>query len=250
MSQPPEAESIRLNRFLARAGLGSRRSVEGLIRDGRVKINGERITDLGRRVDPVKDIVEFDGERAIWPEVWRIFAFHKPVGVITSLRPQGRTPCLDLYASRADLPPGTVPIGRLDADTSGLLIWSNDGPLHQALCRPLSEVWKIYEVQLNRPLPADGETKIRKGEITLDGRPCLEARLRRLDQDGRRWEIAIHEGRNRQVRRMFMVVGVRVVGLHRTSVGGLDLGSLKPGAFRELDTDESTALRRKAGLTD
>ncbi len=248
MNPPSEQDAIRINRFLARAGLGSRRAVEGLIQQGRVTVNGEKITDLGRRVVPANDIVAVDGRTAKWPDTWRAFAFHKPVGVVSSLRPQGRTPCLDLYAGRADLPPGTVPVGRLDADTSGLLIWTDDGALHQALCRPRSGVWKVYEVDLNRPLPPDAEPRLRNGEIVLDGRQCLKARLRRLDDDGRRWEIAVSEGRNRQVRRMFMMVGVRVIGLHRIAVGDLQLADLRPGEFRELDAAESTALRSAAGV--
>jgi len=248
MNPPSDQDTTRINRFLARAGLGSRRAVEDLIRQGRVTVNGDKITDLGRRVDPVNDVVTVDGHTATWPDTWRIFAFHKPVGVVSSLRPQGRTPCLDLYAGQADLPSGTVPVGRLDADTSGLLIWTDDGALHQALCRPRSGVWKVYVVDLNRPLPPDAESKLSNGEILLDGRPCLKARLRRRDDDGRRWEIAVSEGRNRQVRRMFMMVGVRVIGLHRIAVGDLQLADLRPGEFRELDTAESAALRSAAGV--
>ncbi len=245
---PPSDAAIRLNRFLARAGLGSRRAVEALIRDGRVRVGGEIVLDLGRRVDPRRDTVEMDGRPVAWPETWRVFAFHKPVGVVTSLRPQGRTPCLDLYAASTELPPGAVPVGRLDVDTSGLLLWTDDGDLHQALCRPRSEVWKHYEVTLSRPLPPQAETRLTDGEIRLDGRPCLGARLRCRTEDRLSWDFDLREGRNRQVRRMFEAVGAHVAALHRTAVGDLRLGDLAPGAFRELAPDETAALRRAAGL--
>lgn len=248
MTRPTDPDAIRLNRFLARAGLGSRRAVESLVRTGRVCVDGATVADLGRRVDPHRSRVEVDGRRIVWPEAWRVFAFHKPVGVITSLRPQGRTPCLDLYAASADLPAGAVPVGRLDVETSGLLIWTDDGELHQALCRPGSVVWKIYEATLERPLPPAAESRLENGEIALDGRPCLQARLRCLAADRLRWEFALREGRNRQVRRMFSAVGAPVAKLHRTAVGDLRLDDLAPGAFRELAATETKALRRAAGL--
>jgi len=235
---------------LARAGLGSRRAVETLIRAGRVGVNGKVTDELGRRIDPVRDEVTVDDQRVSWPERWRIFAFHKPVGVISSLRPQGRTPCLDIYADRYDLPPGAVPVGRLDADTSGLLIWTDDGDLHQALCRPRSEVWKTYEVVLTAPLREAALSPLRDGEISLDGRPCLPARLSLLGRDGRRWRMSLREGRNRQVRRMFRAVGARVATLHRTTVGEIDLGDLQVGEFRELEAGEAATIARCAGLQD
>ncbi|MBC8423592.1 rRNA pseudouridine synthase, partial [bacterium] len=180
-----------MNRYLARAGLGSRRSVEALVLAGRVLVNGEVVTELGRRIDPAGDTVTLDGRPVAWPERWRTFAFHKPIGVISSMRPQGRTPCLDLYAGRRDLPPGVVPVGRLDAYTSGLLLWTDDGDLHQALCRPRSGVWKTYEVGLTAPLRADARPRLRDGGIVLDGRPCLPARLSPLDDGGRNWRMSL-----------------------------------------------------------
>ncbi len=250
MSQGPDPVHPRINRFLARAGLGSRRAVEELIRAGRVSVDGEVVADMGRRVDPHLSRVDVDGKRVSWPEQWRIFAFHKPAGVITSLRSQGGLPCLDGYARGAQLPPGTVPVGRLDVGTSGLLIWTDDGVLHQALCRPRTAVWKRYEMDLNRPLGPEDAERLRNGSMILDGRPCLRARLEKLDQRGQRWSFAIHEGRNRQIRRMIRDVGLRVTYLHRLSVGGLELGNLQPGEFRELKRDEASALRRDAATND
>lgn len=250
MNQQSEPAKPRLNRYLARAGLGSRRSVEALIVAGRVHVNGQVVTELGRRIDPAGDTVTMDGRPVSWPDRWRTFAFHKPLGVISSLRPQGRTPCLDLYAGRQDLPPGVVPVGRLDGYTSGLLLWTDDGDLHQALCRPSSGVWKTYEVGLNAPLRNDAQPRLRDGGIVLDGRPCLPARLAPLGYDDRNWRLSIREGRNRQVRRMFKALGFDVGKLHRIAVGSVELGGLPAGEFRELDAGASQALARDAGLGD
>jgi len=250
MSRRSDTVQPRLNRFLARAGLGSRRAVEDLIAAGRVCIGGDVIAEPGRRVDPIRDEVTVDGRVVAWPDRWRVFAFHKPVGVVASLRPQGRTPCLEVYVDSRILPAGAVPVGRLDADTSGLLIWTDDGDLHQALCRPRSEVWKTYEIGLDRPLGTGALPRLRDGQISLDGYPCLAARLDGRDREGRLWRMSLREGRNRQVRRMFEAVGARVVALHRTAVGSLELGDLRAGAFRELDNDEAEALARCAGLAD
>jgi len=250
MNRRSDPRQPRLNRFLARAGLGSRRAVEALIDAGRVRIDGVVADQPGRRVDAHREEVSVDGRTVAWPEHWRVFAFHKPVGVVASLRPQGRTPCLDVYVDPRILPAGAVPVGRLDAETSGLLIWTDDGDLHQALCRPRSEVWKTYEVTLAGALGADALPRLRDGQITLDGYPCLTARLAARDREGRRWRMSLREGRNRQVRRMFSAVGAKVVALHRTAVGSLELGGLREGAFRELESDEARALARCAGLGD
>ncbi|MBU1674365.1 pseudouridine synthase, partial [bacterium] len=165
-------------------------------------------------------------------------------------RPQGRQPCLDVYAARHGLPDGAVPVGRLDADTSGLLIWTDDGDLHQALCRPRSEVWKTYEIVLAGPLDERALPLLREGGVCLDGRPCLPARLTPVGHDGRRWRMFLREGRNRQVRRMFRAVGAEVEALHRTGVGDIELADLPVGEFRELDRDETASLMICAGLRD
>ncbi len=233
---------MRLNRFLARAGCGSRRSVEELIRAGRVNVDGETVTDPARGVDPARQRVTLDGRPVALPQRWRVMAFHKPRGVVSSLRPQGDRPCLLEYRRRAGLPAGLVPVGRLDVDTTGLLLWTDDGQLQQDLSRPRSHVWKVYRVLLDAALDRSSVELLRGGGIELDGRPCLPARLRR-GPDPLRWEIALREGRNRQVRRMFEAIGRRVLHLHRVAYGPIRLGKLAPGRFRELSDDEITALR-------
>lgn len=238
-------EGIRLNRILARAGHGSRRAVEQLVRDGRVAVNGERVTDLGRRVDPLNDRVSVDGRPLVLPEDHRVYAFHKPLGVVCTLKAQAGQPSLEEWRRRADLPERFVPVGRLDQTSSGLLLWTDDGDLNEALCRPRSGVWKTYEVELAAVLPDALLPRLTGGEIVLDGRPCRPCRLQPGRRpDGRHWLIELHEGRKRQIRRMFGAVGHNVTALHRVAVGPVQLGRLHPGDFRRLAADEVDALRR------
>jgi len=159
---------LRLNRFLARAGLGSRRGVETLITTGRVAIAGVVVTALETKIDPARDAVTVDGRTVALPKVWRVYAFHKPLGVVSTLRPQGTQTGLLSFRTHAGLPPGLVPIGRLDADTSGLLLWSDDGELAQALLRPARAVWKRYEVELAGRLVPDGVRAVARGGMELD----------------------------------------------------------------------------------
>ncbi|MFO7610018.1 MAG: pseudouridine synthase [Candidatus Krumholzibacteriia bacterium] len=241
MHDPEQA--MRLNRFLARAGLGSRRAVEDLVRAGRVTIGGETVTDLGRRVDPARDKVAVDGRPVTVPEDLRVYAFHKPLDVVSTLKAQGGQPSLLPYRIRADLPERFVPVGRLDADSSGLLLWTDDGELNQALCRPVSGVWKTYEVTLDKGLPLARVPDLTEGRLELDGRPVRPCRLA-AGRDTRHWTMELHEGRKRQIRRMFKAVGMRVRGLHRIGVGPVHLGKLRPGDFRRLTAAEVEALRR------
>jgi len=239
-----ETNDLRLNRFLARAGLGSRRGVESLIRDRRVSLNGEIVEDLGRRVNPDLDTVLCDGHPVNLPEQWSVYAFHKPIGVVSSLRRFGETPCLEDVRQAAGLSAGMVPVGRLDVDTSGLLLWTDDGMLAEQLMRPRHGIWKSYQVTLNCPLTADDAEKLRKSGVELDGRPCLPARLKQRGDDNRDWDFELREGRNRQIRRMFQEVGCRVVELQRVAVGPIRLNDLAPGEFRELTDPQIDSLRQ------
>jgi 23S rRNA pseudouridine2605 synthase len=235
---------MRLNRYLARAGLGSRRSVEELVREGRVTINGEKVSDLGRRVQPDTDVLTVDGKPVFFPEGFRVYAFNKPKGVVSTLASQGGQPSLLPYRLQSDIPDRFMPIGRLDSETTGLLFWTDDGKLNQDLCRPKSGLWKTYEVDLNEDLNRNAIRSLTKGGIEIDGRPCLPCRLR-MNPDGttRQWIMEIHEGRRRQIRRMFKAVGLRVMKLHRSEVGPIKLGNLRPGDFRRLDHNEVESLR-------
>lgn len=238
-------EGMRLNRVLARAGHGSRRAVEQLVRDGRVAINGSVVTDLGRRVDPDTDEVTVDGRPLRMPTDHRVYAFHKPLGVVCTLKSQAGQPSLREWRQRADLPERFVPVGRLDQTSSGLLLWTDDGALNEALCRPRSGVWKTYEVELAATLPDSLLPALTDGSIVLDGRPCRPCRLRPGQRpDGRHWVIELHEGRKRQIRRMFGAVGHNVTALHRVAVGPVQLGRLHAGDFRRLTAEEIAELRR------
>ena len=198
----PADPGIRLNRFLARAGHGSRRAVEELVVAGRVAINGEVVTDLGRRVDPAADRVAVDGRLVQMPDDFRVYAFHKPLGIVCTLKSQTGQPALDEWRRLAELPERFVPVGRLDQTSSGLLLWTDDGELNQALCRPRSGVWKSYEVELSMVLPDALLPKLTGGGIVLDGRPCRPCRMRPGQRpDGRHWVLELHEGRKRQIRR-------------------------------------------------
>ncbi len=234
--------NLRLNRFLALAGFGSRRAVEDLVRAGRVALDGRTITDLGRRVDPARDAVTVDGRPVELPQDRRVYAFNKPLDVVCTLKAQGGQASLLPYRIRGDLPDRFVPVGRLDADSTGLLLWTDDGDLNQALCRPTSGVWKTYEVVLDRPLALERLPELTEGRIVLDGRPVRPCRIK-PGKDTRHWTIELHEGRKRQVRRMFQAAGVRVRELHRTAVGPIRLGLLHPGDFRRLTPPEVQALR-------
>jgi len=235
---------MRLNRYLARAGLGSRRSVETFITEGRVAIDGKTVTDLGRRVLTETEDVTVDGRPVILPEGFRVYAFNKPLDVVSTLVSQGGQPSLLPYRLQSDLPDRFMPVGRLDSETTGLLLWTDDGNLNQDLCRPKSGLWKTYELQVNEDLTPHLIKNLTRGGIEIDGRPCLPCRLK-MKPGGTtlHWIMEIHEGRRRQIRRMFRAVGRRVTKLHRVAVGPVKLGNLRPGDFRKLDHNDVEKLR-------
>ncbi|MBD3221590.1 pseudouridine synthase [bacterium] len=244
-------DRLRLNQFLSRAGHGSRRGVESLVRQGRVTIDGEVVRDLARRVDPSAETVAVDGMVARLPRHFRVYAFHKPLGVVSSLRGQGQQVDLAALRERAGIDPRFHPVGRLDQDSSGLLLWTDDGTLSQALLRPGHEVWKTYRIVLGNALGRGLERTLAGGTLELDGRPVRPCHLE-ADPGGdrRRWTIRLQEGRNRQIRRMLAAVGARVVALERVAFGPIELGRLRPGDFRRLTEREDQALREVAGRTD
>jgi 23S rRNA pseudouridine2605 synthase len=224
---------VRLNAFIARAGIASRRKADDLIKAGRVTVNGEP-GQLNTFVG-ANDDVRLDGKPLAKQRLAYVL-LHKPAGVVTTARdPQGRRTVVDLVAH----PARVVPVGRLDADTTGALLLTNDGDLAHRLAHPRYEVDKVYEIECwTQPTDAD-LARLREG-IELDDGPTRPAGVRRID--GARIELTIHEGRNRQVKRMLEAVGHRVRRLHRSRYANLTVDGLEPGEWRELRNDEAHAL--------
>ncbi|MGN6257430.1 MAG: pseudouridine synthase [Solirubrobacterales bacterium] len=229
---------MRLAKFLAHGGVASRRKAEEIIAKGLVTVGGEVVTDPARDVDAGDD-VRVKGE-PVAAEAREVWAVNKPVGVVSTAREPGkRTPVVDLVETEARL----YPVGRLDADSSGLLLLTNDGELANLLTHPRYEVPKTYVAQLKAPIGERDLERLRSG-VELDDGPTAPARVKRLDD--REIEIVLPEGRNRQVRRMLEVVGNEVVALRRVRFGPLALGNLKEGAARRLSDPEIAQLREAA----
>jgi 23S rRNA pseudouridine2605 synthase len=231
----------RLQRILARAGYGSRRSCEELIVEGRVTLNGT-VATLGDRADPVEDEVRVDGlDVNLDPNV-KYYALHKPLGVVTTMRdPQGRP---DI---RAFLPEGPriFPVGRLDRDTEGLLLLTNDGDLANALTHPRFAVEKEYLAEVEGVPTPKHVGQLRRGVELEDGLArAKSARMAGRSGDRGAVRLVMTEGRKREVRRLLAAVGLPVTRLVRVRVGEVRLGGLAPGERRELTLDEVVALRR------
>jgi 23S rRNA pseudouridine2605 synthase len=229
---------MRLNAYLARAGIASRRGAEELIRAGRVRVNGE-VAGLATFVEP-RDAVEVDGN-PIEPEPLTYVLLHKPAGVVTTARdPQGRPTVVGLVGHERRV----VPVGRLDADTTGALLLTNDGPLAHRLMHPRYEVDKVYEAEVEGE-PSDEALMQLTDGIELDDGRTAPARVRRLRPS--LVELTIHEGRKHQVKLMLEAVGHRVRRLHRKAYAGLTLDGLAPGEWRELTREEVAQLRAPGG---
>ena len=230
---------MRLNAYLARAGIASRRRADELIKAGRVTVNGEP-GQLNTFV-AARDRVAFDG-RAVELQPLAYVLLHKPAGTVTTARdPQGRPTVVGLV----DHPARVVPVGRLDADTTGALLLTNDGELAHRLAHPRYEVDKVYEAEVESEPSDEALERLRAG-IELDDGPTAPARVRRLGPTS--VELAIHEGRKHQVKRMLAAVGHPVKRLHRSVYAGLSLEGLEPGAWRELEPFEVDLLRSAALL--
>jgi 23S rRNA pseudouridine2605 synthase len=225
---------VRLNAYLARAGVASRRGADELIKAGRVRVNGEPGA-LNTFVEP-GDRVELDG-RELAPQRLAYVLLHKPVGVVTTARdPQGRPTVVGLVAHESRV----VPVGRLDADTTGALLLTNDGPLAHRLAHPRYEVEKVYEAEVEGEPSDDAFRHLREGVELDDGRTA-PARVRRLGRS--KLELTIHEGRKHQVKRMLEAVGHPVRRLHRSRYASLSLEGLRSGEWRELNPAEVARLR-------
>ena len=232
---------------MSAAGIGSRRAAETLIAAGRVSVNGEVVTTLGTRADPARDKIRVDGRQVSGAERRRYLVVNKPAGYVTTRNdPQGRRTVLDLVPRIREY---VYPVGRLDYESEGLLLLTNDGELAATLTHPRHRVERVYEAVVSG---VPGAAKMRKLEagVFLDGRRTAPAEVRLLGghktrrDDHARIRVVLTEGRNRQVRRMFESIGHPVERLRRTRLGPISIRGLKRGEARELTRDEVHALKR------
>ncbi len=233
---------IRLQKFLADAGVASRRKAEELILEGKVSVNGQTVDQLGAKVDTERDEVFFEGRRVIPVTVFHYYMLHKPEGYVTTVKDQfGRPTVMDLLK---DVKERVVPVGRLDYDTSGLLLLTNDGDLVYRLTHPKHQVKKIYLAKVFGKPDQRAITLFRHG-VTIDGRKTEPAQLELLEELGKYTicRITITEGRNRQVRKMCEAVKHPVATLKRVATGELDLGDLPRGKYRALTEKEIAYLK-------
>ena len=222
---------IRLQKWLSEAGVCSRRQGENLIRAGRVVVNGRVVLEMGTKIDPTVDVVAVD-HKVIQIRSEKIYiALYKPTGYVTSCRHPGEKLVIDLVPLSERL----IPVGRLDKDSSGLLLLTNDGPLHHLLSHPSFDHEKEYEVTVNRHIEDGALAYMAKG-MPLKGVMTRPAKVKRLSADA--FQITLKEGRNRQIRRMVRKVGHRVVTLKRTRIVHIRLGDLKEGQWRYLTPPE------------
>ena len=234
---------MRLNKFLASCGAASRRGADELIASGRVRVNSIVVTELGKMVETDNDTVTLDGKKVEPVSKMTYIMLYKPKGCITSLRDEkGRKTVYDYLDVEV---PHLVPVGRLDYDTEGLLLLTNDGELVNRLAHPSGEVPKSYLVRAEGEFPEHILAKLRKG-VEIDGVKTKRSKVKLLEQGEKEAKllVTITEGRNRQVRRMFEAVERNVVFLKRVAIGDLHLGGLARGAWRYLREEEVEYLKR------
>jgi 23S rRNA pseudouridine2605 synthase len=237
----------RLQKVLAKAGVASRRAAEELIAAGRVQVDGEVVREQGRRVDPRTAVIHVDGSRLVLREDLVYLALNKPRGMLSTMSDEQGRPCVgDLVRSRSER---LFHVGRLDADTEGLLLLTNDGELAHRLMHPSYEVLKTYLAQVPGPVPRDIGRRLRAG-VTLEDSPVAVHSFRVVDATpGRAMvELVLHEGRKHVVRRLLDAVGHPVQRLVRTAIGPVRLGDQRPGSLRALSRAEVGALHQSVGL--
>lgn len=240
-------DGVRLQKLLASAGVGSRRACELLITQGRVTVDGHVVTELGVRVDPVSQTIHVDGTRVVLDDSKVYLAFNKPLGVVSTMSDElGRPSISDFLPPRNER---LFHVGRLDADTEGLLLLTNDGELAHRLQHPAYEVPKTYVARVPGPIPRDLGKTLRAGVELEDGVVAVDS-FKLIDSAPGKaiLELVLHEGKKHVVRRLLSEVGHPVEALSRVQVGPILLGQLRPGRTRALTTEEVGGLYRAAGL--
>ena len=246
-ARPSDVEGIRLQKVLSQAGVASRRTAEDMISEGRVEVDGEPVTELGRRVDPQTATIHVDGTRVIVDDDRTYLLLNKPSGILCTMSDDQQRPCIGDYLSQRQ---GKLfHVGRLDVDTEGLLLITNDGDLANRLMHPSYEVPKTYMAEVEGPLPKGLGRQLKAG-VKLDDGPVKVDRFRLVDSnEGRALvELSLHEGRKHVVRRLLSHVGHPVRRLVRTAVGDVRLTNERQGAIRPLDRKEIGSLYRAVKL--
>jgi 23S rRNA pseudouridine2605 synthase len=251
MSEQYEPDGVRLQKVLARAGIASRRAAEELIEQGRVSVDGSVVTEQGRRIDPDTAVVHVDGMRVVLREDQVYLAFNKPLGVHTTMQDDQGRPCVgDYLRNRMESGgPRLFHVGRLDAETEGLLLFTNDGELSHRLTHPSYHVPKTYLADVMGTIPRDLGKRLRAG-VELEDGPAAVDRFRVVDTvPGQALvEVVLHEGRKHIVRRLLAEVGFPVFRLVRTAVGDVQIGNQRPGTFRVLNRVELGSLFAAVGM--
>lgn len=236
-------EEIRLQKYLADCGIASRRKSEELIKQGQVKVNGKTITELGTKVIPNKDIVEYNGKKIELKKEYVYILLNKPIGYVTTVKDQfNRDSVLDLVKTNKRL----VPVGRLDMYTSGALILTNDGDFVYKVTHPKHEIEKTYTVTIIGIVKKEEVEKLKKGvEIENYITKPAKVKILKIDEEKNqsRLEITIHEGKNRQVRKMCEAIGHKVLALHRSKIAGIDVKDIPLGKWRYLTSKEVNKIK-------
>ena len=238
-------DKIRLQKFLAEAGVASRRKAEELIANGKVYVNG-CIAQIGDKVDPKRDSVTLNGKKIKQDMQTVYYMLYKPRGYVTTMSDEKDRKCV--AELMRNVSKRVYPIGRLDRDSEGLLLFTNDGDFANALMHPSRHIQKVYRVSV-RPAITEAQITVLTSSLMIDGRKTMPADVRVLsrDTDKSTLEIVLYEGRNRQIRRLCEEAGLETLRLKRVSIGQLSLGKLKPAEYRELTPNEVAALKRESG---
>ena len=236
-------DEVRLQKFIAASGICSRRNAEVLITEGKIKVNGEVVTKLGIKINPNKDVVEYNNEIVKTPEEFVYILLNKPIGYITTVKEQfGRPTVLDLVKN---VKCHVLPVGRLDMYTSGAIILTNDGEFINEITHPKNEINKTYNATVRGIVNNEDVIKLENG-VKIEDYVSGKAKVKILKTDEQknisRLQITIHEGRNREVRKMCEAIGKNVIALHRAKIGNLDVKDLKLGEWRYVSKEELDKL--------